>query len=404
MAIESDQEISVNNQLVTHSKQSMFGKLAGYLIQPAQMRKILPHQTQEQFKDWAQQRLAKYEALIKSAKAEPLSEGSQLLPKWEKKYQAYKELDEALDSCTHEYLTVHTKEGRMLDTIVIQPTSLELEDKDKYYSIHLLGAAQRMGSRTLELFRESMHHNSCVMCFDYSNVGYSSQEKISGLEQMVADCSAVISSLLEKGVPSNHITLHGFSLGGLVAITAAARYHDNNTPINLYVSCTPMVLAPCVSDIISRRIPLPLAMLDAILSNFLNFCNWGENVISSWNRIPEEYKEYAYNAGEEIPDNFIPYRTTITANQEQSSIEEEVRVKSEILDDITAHDEQAAECLGRYSEAIKSFGHHKFFIPADHEKKQNPHGTMPLLLTSDNFKGSPEELYKDFHTFVQYRN
>lgn len=399
----------VRSQLIVDETQSSFGEILGSFIQPAQKKEVIPHANITSLKSQASRKLNSLAKKLENSASE-----SVLINKWEKKQQEYLQFFDAIEHCSHDYLTIRTVEGRALDTIQISPNAYEgIAATEQYYNIHLLGAKQMFGDRIIDLYSESARQNVNVIAFDSSNIGYSTGKKISCLNRLVADASAIVSSLLEQGVPANHITLYGFSLGGLVGTLLAAAYHKNNLTINIYVACTPMELTPCVLHWLTF-IP---QVLQGTVKFLLNYFKWDTDATKSWEAIPEEYKEFSFidveNSETQASDNFIPVSATIYSRQKLNhsfDARTEVAKKTQIIESVAAHQnssQKIANNLARYKHmlnATPSGCHHHFYLDQRDKKKKNPHGTNQYLLFNKITQSTPEYLFDAFESFIESRN
>ncbi len=351
----------IKDQFFVDNKHSFFGGLIGLLIQPAQYKKKLAHDTQDSLRERTNRKIQNLNRKLDLANT-PL-----LMNKWDKKRIQYTKVLEALDLCSHEYSKIITKEGRVLDVVQISPKSSNTKlPNEQYYNIHLLGASQRIGNRMFELYRESARQNVTVVAFDYSNVGYSTGRRISSINCMLADASAMVNALLEQGVPPDHITLHGFSLGGFLGTRIAEYCHKNNLPINLYACNAPMELTPCVVHVLQKNPSFITNTLKTLVNSLLNYFEWDYQAIHYWDSIPEKNKEYSYidvmDKNTHVPDNFIPVSATIDGKHKEKGVS---------IDD-----------------------NHRFYL-AENDKAKNPHGTHQYLLKNKMHK-TPEDLFDDF--------
>lgn len=399
----------VRAQLIVDETQSFFGEILGSFIQPAQKKEAIPHADIADLKKQADRKL---ESLTK--KLEDNSSESVLVNKWEKKQREYFRFFDAIEHCSHDYLTIRTVEGRTLDAVQISPNVYDgIIATEQYYNIHLLGAKQMFGDRMIDLYKEADKQNVNVIAFDYSNVGYSTGSKISCLNRLVADASAIVSSLLEQGVPANHITLHGFSLGGLVGTILAAAYHQNNVKVNIYAACTPMELTPCVLHLLTF---IPHS-LQGTVKFLLNYFKWDTDATESWEAIPEEYKEFSFidvdNSETQAADNFIPVSATISSRQQLKNsfdASTEIAKKTQIIESVVVHQNSSQKIdtnLARYKHmlnATPSGFHHHFYLDQRDKKKKNPHGTNQYLLFNKITQNTPEDLFDAFGSFIESRN
>lgn len=399
----------VRSQLIVDETQSVIGEIIGSLIQPAQSKKPIPHADIADLKKQAERKL---ESLTK--KLEDNSSESGLVNKWEKKQREYLRFIDAIEHCSHDYLTIRTVEGRALDAVQISPIAYDdIAATEQYYNIHLLGAKQMFGDRMIDLYKEADKQNVNVIAFDYSNVGYSTGKKIACLNRLVADASAIVSSLLEQGVPASHITLHGFSLGGLVGTLLAAAYHENNLRLNIYTACTPMELTPCVLHLFAF-IP---HFLQGTVRFLLNYFKWDTDATESWEAIPDEYKEFSFidieNTDTQVADNFIPVSATILSRQQLNSrfdASSEISKKIQIIERMPVDEntrQKTDSNLARYKhmlDATPNGFHHHFYLDQRDKKKKNPHGTNQYLLFNKITQNTPEDLFEGFESFVESRN
>lgn len=359
----------VESQFFVDNHKSFIGGLIGLLIQPAQLKKILPHDTKDSLKERTNRKIEKIEKKL----SDPTSQ-FRLHHKWNAKKIQYQKVLDSLENCHHQYFQITTKEGRVLDAVHISPKNNHSENQ--YYNVHLLGSSQRIGNRMFELYREADRQRVNVIAFDYSNVGFSKSKcgRISSLNQMLADASAVVNTLLEKGVPPSHITLHGFSIGGMLGTRLAAYCHQINLSVNLYTSCAPMELSPCVVHVLQKETSCITNILERCLGSLLKYFKWDFNAIEYWDSIPKASKEYSYidiqNKSIHVSDNFIPISTTIHGK----------------------HLEQR----------LPSSEDHRFYLLKD-DKAKNRHGTHQYLLSDSNQK-TPEDLFDKFISRVYQRS
>lgn len=396
----------VQSQLIVDYTKSFWGEILGSFIQPAQKKEAIPHLNKKELKEQAEKKIESLERKL----LDPLSKAG-LINKWEKKRQQYFNFFDATEHCSHDYLTITTIEGRTLDCVQISPSVYnDIEPAKQYYNVHLLGAKQMYGDRMIDLYREAHKQNVNVIAFDYSNIGYSTGSQISCLNRMIADASAVIQCLLEQGVPANHITLHGFSLGGLIGTILAANCHQNNLTVNIYTTCTPMELTPCILNFLTF-IPV---FLQGTVKYLLDSFGWDTDATSLWKSIPEEYKEFSFidveNGETQMADNFIPVSATIYSRQKLSdSFDVEFTKKSHIIDNSTSEHYKniKTDSLIRYRDMlnIQPIGHyHHFYLEQRDKKKKNPHGTNQYLLFNKVAQNTPEDLFESFEAFIELRN
>lgn len=409
MKLKSTREkyYQITNQLIFDFKQSFLGELIGSFIQPAQGKAILPHVSPQELLESIQRKCHSLEKKL-------AGEDSALINKWALKLEKYRLCLKATSTCSHDYFMLKTVEGRLLDAVHVSPdTYTNVEPSEQFYNIHLLGAGQQLGYRLIDLYREAARQQKNVIAFDYSNVGYSKGPKISSLNRLLADASAMVSILLEQGIPANHITLHGHSLGGFVATLLSAAYHRAGFDIQIYTASAPMELTSCVMKMISEKTGFSNLILNRIINYVLNRYGWEADGISAWDSIPELSKEYSIitveSSAQHIDDNMIPYVATITGKHQLSlaynSKETDKKcVAIERLQESIVTLSQR-ESLIAYKRAITSMPlgeHHHFHLFKTLEKKRNPHGTQQYLLR--NLDQSPENLYDNFSSFVTVKN
>ena len=409
MKLKSTREkyYQITNQLIVDFNQSFFGEVMGSFIQPAQGKAILPHVCQEELFESIKRKCHSLEKKLDD-------EDSAFIYKWALKLEKYRLCLKATSVCSHDYFILKTIEGRSLDAVHVYPESYtDVEPSEQFYNIHLLGAGQRLGNRLVDLYREAARQQKNVIAFDYSNVGYSKGPKISSLNRLLADASAMVSMLLEQGVPANHITLHGLSLGGLVATLLSAAYHQAGFDIKIYTANAPMELTSCVMKMISDKAGFSNLILNRIINYVLNRYGWEADGISAWDSIPELSKEYsiitAESSAQHIDDNTIPHVATITGKHQLSlaynSKETDkkcVAIERFLTSTISSSQRESLIAYKRTITSLPLSEHHHFHLFKTLEKKINPHGTQQYLLR--NLDQSPEDLYDDFSSFVTIKN
>ncbi|MES2212678.1 MAG: hypothetical protein V4490_06030, partial [Pseudomonadota bacterium] len=130
-------------------------------------------------------------------------------------------------------IRVETHDGATLDTLEINPYHEKSNIADQKYIIFFGGNDKSFEGSYASLEKDAERLSTCVIGFNYRNVG-SSTKQATSTHDFVIDGIAQVQRLLDIGVQPEHIVLKGYSYGAAFATLVASHFHKNNQNINLF--------------------------------------------------------------------------------------------------------------------------------------------------------------------------
>lgn len=155
--------------------------------------------------------------------------------------------------------------GINLDAVVITG-SQNIYDPNKKYTVLVDGS--NCCYEESRGFINLMASYSNVVLFNPPGVGYS-PGMTNGPEDISRSLIVVVNTLINKGIPPENITLHGYSFGGSIAATIANLYQDNDQRIKVVCDRTFASLDDAVADV--AKTSVPTYFLQTTLGNLYYF-------------------------------------------------------------------------------------------------------------------------------------
>lgn len=119
-------------------------------------------------------------------------------------------------------ITLETSDGIKLDSVKIKHQNL-LAPSEERWIVCILGNEGRWQNSYNDLLFLAHHTALNVLCINPRGVGNSTYIHPSSFEDLFSDVDTGVLHLLNEGVLSNNIVLHGHSLGGASALHVASR-------------------------------------------------------------------------------------------------------------------------------------------------------------------------------------
>jgi hypothetical protein len=207
-----------------------------------------------------------------------------------------------------EQLTIRTADGIDLDTLIINNANQNNFPIDQQkWIVFFQGNGACYENNLTQQKLLSDHTSASILTGNYRGV-MRSKGSATSAHDIVLDGEAMVQYLLNKGVPSNNILIHGWSLGGAVATEVASYHQQLGNEMNL---CNDRSFST-LSDVVKSMFP---NVFGFIISQILFSANWLFESVKNFQKI-QGYK-FTIHSKE---DAVIKYPTSLYKGLKESQM------------------------------------------------------------------------------------
>ena len=204
------------------------------------------------------------------------------------------------------------------------PANIEKDPTTTKHIIYFKGNGMRYEEDIESMKKDALDLNATVIGFHHSNFGGSGRCNPNGSIEPIAPSSqkeliqegiAQVQRLIDKGVPSNLIILHGHSLGGGIATLVAWHFEQQGTPVKLYNDRSFSSISDVVKTHLLEKAPILKTLLIASIPKIIiKLLNWDLNagdVITKLSHWDYSVVRERVSPQVVINDGVIPYGASV---------------------------------------------------------------------------------------------
>jgi len=297
------------------------------------------------------------------------------------------------DALTHKQHTIITHDGAELETLELNPISLQKIPIEKQtYIITFLGNSDIYQYHYAEMQYEAKNYNANIIGFNYRGV-LNSKKAPQSQADLITDGIAQVQRLLNAGVDPENIILKGESLGAAIATMVAGHFHTHQQKINISNGRSFSTLTNEVVGII-RQAFSPVRnghsetkkgillgyLLMPLIKLVLHLSQWDIQPVKAYKTIPEQNKMYylvrspkSLRQQGRIDDDVIPHYASLHKGLEKSERKKESKYKNRAHDE--GHCQPSCNLVNKDKvSALKMFG---LFVKTVQSRNSN-HNVPPL--------------------------